>query len=117
MQIRNIQYLRGIAAIAVVLVHIHLLEGKTLVQGAVTPSFFNLGAAGVDLFFVISGFIMVFIQPLRIDSLASYARFLAHRITRIYPPFWCIMLLLLPLWLTHPEMFNNFYHYCPVKSR
>lgn len=109
MQIRNIQYLRALAAIAVVFYHIKLFEGKTFGTG-ILPHGLLIGNAGVDLFFVISGFIMVFIQPSHIDSITSYANFLAHRVTRIFPPLWLITLLLLPIWHFRPELFNNFYH-------
>jgi peptidoglycan/LPS O-acetylase OafA/YrhL len=109
-QIRSIQILRGVAAIAVLLVHINLWELHNFGTHAVTPVIFSNGAAGVDLFFVISGFIMVFIQSHPIDSPSSYLRFMIHRVTRIYPPVWMVMLLLLPVWLVRPELFNNYYH-------
>ena len=62
------------------------------------------------MFFVISGFIMVFIQPSPIDSCSSHLRFLINRFTRIYPPLWIVMLALLPFWLVRPELFNHYYH-------
>jgi peptidoglycan/LPS O-acetylase OafA/YrhL len=102
--------LRGIAAIAVVLTHIYLWEGKHLGAHAITPKSFSYGFAGVDVFFVISGFIMVFIQPSPINSRAVYFRFVINRLTRIYPPVWIVMMALLPFWLFHPELFNNYYH-------
>lgn len=52
---------------------------------------------------------MVFIQPAPLANRDSYLRFIVHRLTRIYPPVWIIMLGLLPVWLVHPELFN---HYC-----
>jgi peptidoglycan/LPS O-acetylase OafA/YrhL len=108
MQIRNIQILRGMAAITVVLCHIHEWDDKKFGSHAVTPAIFLGGFTGVDLFFVISGFIMVFIQPAPIDSYRSYLRFLVHRFTRIYPPVWIVMFLLLFVWLVHPELFNHY---------
>lgn len=109
MQIRNIQILRGVAAIAVLFYHINIWEAKFLAGHTITPVFFSWGFSGVDLFFVISGFIMVFIQPAPLDSRTSYLRFMINRLTRIYPPVWLVMLALLPVWLMHPEYFN---HYC-----
>lgn len=85
-------------------------ESKAVPGGGALPRGFVFGDAGVDLFFVISGFIMVHIQPERIGSLAGYFRFLAHRITRIYPPYWLVSAALLPLWFLKPTLFNNFYH-------
>lgn len=108
--IRNIQYLRGIAAIAVVFFHILLWEGKATSGMGVVPGGFRCGDVGVDLFFVISGFIMVYIQPQRLSSLSLYFTFLAHRCTRIYPPYWLVSLALLPIYIARPQLFNNFYH-------
>ena len=98
------------AAIAVLLVHINLWELHNFGTFAVTPVMFSRGAAGVDLFFVISGFIMVFIQPQPIVTRDSYLRFIIHRFTRVYPPVWMVMLTLLPVWLIRPDLFNHFYH-------
>jgi exopolysaccharide production protein ExoZ len=47
--INSIQYLRGLAAISVLV--FHLTEGFEGTK-------FEIGSAGVDVFFVISGFIM-----------------------------------------------------------
>jgi exopolysaccharide production protein ExoZ len=70
----SIQYLRGFAACAVVLLH----------AGVPGP-----GAAGVDLFFVISGFIMWVVSDAR--SLKP-SEFMARRITRIVPLYWAVTL-------------------------
>jgi exopolysaccharide production protein ExoZ len=70
----TIQYLRAFAAIAVVIAHV----GKQLHLP------FNVGGGGVDLFFVISGFIMIAI--LRDET--TPAGFMANRIKRIVPLYW-----------------------------
>ncbi|WP_447723961.1 acyltransferase family protein [Sphingomonas koreensis] len=70
----TIQYLRAFAAIAVVIAHV----GKQLH----IP--FDVGGGGVDLFFVVSGFIMIAI--LRDDT--TPAGFMASRIKRIAPLYW-----------------------------
>jgi peptidoglycan/LPS O-acetylase OafA/YrhL len=54
---------------------------------------------------------MAYIQPKPLDTLESYGRFIVHRFTRIYPPLWIVMLPLLPVYLIHPELFNNFQHH------
>ena len=105
--IRSIQILRGLAALAVVAFHVHLTEAKEI-PVHVTPEFFMLGDAGVDVFFVISGFIMVFIQPPpTVQRPYSQTSFLISRFTRIFPPYWLAMLPLIPLWLKWPKLFNN----------
>ena len=92
----GIQILRGIAALAVV-IH-HALEESNAVSGRFSPDWLTTtGAAGVDIFFVISGFIMLHVSfrdrrpPLR------PGQFLLRRVTRIYPLYWltCLGVLLL----------------------
>ena len=71
----GIQYLRAVAAIAVVLFHAAEKMG----------GHFAIGAAGVDVFFVISGFIMWVITARRP---VTPLKFLSDRIVRIVPIYW-----------------------------
>jgi exopolysaccharide production protein ExoZ len=75
MTLYGIQYLRAFAALAVVVFHAAERSGYA----------FAIGAAGVDVFFVISGFIMWVIVARRP---VSPGRFLADRIRRIVPVYW-----------------------------
>lgn len=70
----NIQYLRALAALAVVAFHAGLQSGMAL----------NAGAWGVDVFFVISGFLMVAITN---EKSRSWP-FLRERILRVVPLYW-----------------------------
>ncbi|WCT71903.1 acyltransferase [Sphingomonas naphthae] len=70
----GLQYLRGAAAIAVVVFHASARAGHPLL----------IGEAGVDLFFALSGFLMVAITGAHSRPLA----FLADRWRRIAPPYW-----------------------------
>lgn len=109
-EIRNIQMLRGVAALMIVIVHCMLAESKNL-AGGILPGAFELGQTGVDLFFVISGFIMVYIQPAPLNAPRLWGRFLVHRLTRVYPPLWIVMFPMALVYLKHPELFNNYYHH------
>lgn len=71
-KLRSIQMLRGVAVTAVLVHHAYRFVDPN--------SAARLGAAGVDLFFVISGFIMATIGPGR-----SAEQFILDRIWRIYP--------------------------------
>lgn len=73
----GIQYLRGIAACGVVVFHYF--------DGPIAPAgyHFALGQYGVDLFFVISGFIMF-----SVARAEPAGRFLERRLSRIYPLYW-----------------------------
>jgi exopolysaccharide production protein ExoZ len=74
-KIYGIQYLRGIAALGVVLFHAALK----------TKYSFAVGAAGVDIFFVISGFIM---WTLAANRPLTPWQFLADRAARVVPFYW-----------------------------
>ena len=73
---KGIQALRWFAASAVVLAH------TDIHQFSVNPKFFEFGAIGVDIFFAISGFIMMYLSEHRSDGSDV---FLAKRIIRIVP--------------------------------
>lgn len=106
-QLRSIQILRGLAAFSVVLAHLVAVERKYLPGMPLTPSGLESGAAGVDLFFVISGFIMTSITMGRPRRPGDGRRFLLRRFTRIYPLYWVYFALILPLFLLHPDMVNS----------
>ncbi len=58
-KIKNIQALRGIAALLVVLFHLLAIERKYGQGVRALPDFLILGASGVDFFLVISGVALV----------------------------------------------------------
>jgi exopolysaccharide production protein ExoZ len=92
--IRNLQATRAVAAFMVLLYHfsVHYMAHVTPAAQYVT-----FGAAGVDLFFVISGFIMVVTT---LDERTGPGDFLTKRISRIVPIYWIITLLLFAIALT-----------------
>lgn len=101
-QLHSVQILRGVAAFAVVLAHLVMVERKHLPGDPVTTEHLELGASGVDLFFVISGFIMTAMTLGRPPRPGDGWRFLVRRFTRIYPLYWFYLLLLLPVFITRP---------------
>lgn len=87
-QLAGVQVLRGIAALAVVLHHT-LEEATPLFAPAHYPhALARVGACGVDLFFVISGFIMLHTNWSRIGQPLAGQDFLWRRALRIYPFYW-----------------------------
>jgi exopolysaccharide production protein ExoZ len=96
-QLRSIQILRGLAALLVVLVHAinaadyrRAPENGGIGQGAISQflNLNNFGACGVDLFFVISGFVMALIMRQQADR--SMKDFAWNRFVRIFPFFWIV---------------------------
>lgn len=77
--------MRGVAALWVVLCH----YSQVLQQIFHLPNWlyytFANGWFAVDLFFILSGFIMVHAHPQGAQTLPEYGRFLRKRLARIYP--------------------------------
>ena len=95
-QLLGVQMLRGVAALAVV-VH-HVFEESHALFGAhgLPKPLVLVGAAGVDLFFVISGFIMLHTTWAEFGRPGAPGRFLLRRVVRIFPLYWaCLCLVLL----------------------
>jgi len=86
----NIQALRGIAAVLVVFYHIALFlrEGAWPGVSGYPTGIWDQGWVGVDLFFVISGFIMVWTTRDIQRGVGTAANFLWRRALRIYPLWW-----------------------------
>ena len=93
----GVHMLRGIAALAV-LVHHTLEETSVLIAPAQWLHVGTLvGASGVDLFFVISGFIMLYTTERRFGQPGAGADFAARRLIRILPLYWLCTLLVVAL--------------------
>jgi exopolysaccharide production protein ExoZ len=88
MKLRTVQMLRAIAALAVLVCHLHSIESTKAVGTPLISELWINGAAGVDLFFVISGFIMVWVAGEGPLGPKAASQFLFARIARIYPLWW-----------------------------
>jgi peptidoglycan/LPS O-acetylase OafA/YrhL len=92
---------RGFAVLLVFCVHYQSLFGDYLARGSLSyraAEFAGIvGHSGVDLFFVLSGYLIygkVFGKP------GSYGRFFRRRFRRIYPAFLCVLAVYLVLHFT-----------------
>ena len=89
----NIQFLRFVAAMLVVLYHSSAhLKSTGLEQGFLFDTFEAVGFAGVDVFFVISGYIMAYTTT-SAQGLDSAIGFFKRRVARIYSGYWPFYLL------------------------
>lgn len=107
MKIQNIQALRGIAVLSVVLFHLITIEKKYGGTTTILSDFFEFSMFGVDLFFVMSGFIMVVITREKFRNTKQGLHFLYHRISRIYPMYWIYSILVLGVFLANPSLVNS----------
>lgn len=103
MIIKNIQLLRGIAANSVLLFHMTVMESRYGNGMQVIPNPLRFLESGVDLFFVISGFIMAII----ISADSSWKEFLFARIARIYPAYWIYTTVALLVFIAVPTAYGR----------
>lgn len=102
--INNIQALRAFAALNVVFYHI---LGASISYEMPAPLFLFLkdwGQNGVDIFFIISGFLMIFIHE---KNPKSSFEFIKNRVERIVPVYWLLTLAYLSLAFIIPSAFNS----------
>lgn len=121
----NLQGLRGVACLLVLGVHAGGWESDFGVSREFLRPFRWFGFAGVDLFFVISGFIIAHTQAGSFGNIRAIPGYLFRRFWRVYPLFWITMLIAVPAigaalsptpfpdwfaWLTlTPSEFPNYY--------
>jgi exopolysaccharide production protein ExoZ len=95
----SIQYLRAIAAIYVVVFH----AAKKL---GIENFFVDAGDSGVDLFFIISGFVITYTVINR--EYVDAKSFLLRRVIRIVPLYWILTLFYSFLLLALPALFQTY---------
>ncbi len=99
-KIISIQLLRGIASILVLILHaVH----KEHTYGAGYFSTFNIGHIGVDIFFIISGFVMLYTFKPKMDA----QHFLVKRAIRILPIYWATLSLVIVAYFIQPNLVNG----------
>jgi exopolysaccharide production protein ExoZ len=89
----NLHVLRVIAALGVVYYHITSDAGLDLEA--------NIGSRGVDIFFVISGFIIAYIGSKKPDQ------FLVRRLIRVVPFYWAATMFVFALVLVAPNLLHT----------
>lgn len=105
----DVQLLRAIAALGVLIFHIEseILIRETVPAAALFSKAAWVGQAGVDLFFLISGFIMYYVHREDFGRPRSAGRFILRRLVRIVPTYWLLtsVTVLGLVWL--PHLFNS----------
>jgi len=82
LRFKELDALRGISALAIVLFHLSLRSPDSEFG-------FRVGVTGVDLFFMISGFVIF----LSLNRISSVTEFVVNRCSRLFPTYWtCLSL-------------------------
>jgi len=115
-----VQVLRGIAAAMVVFHHAGaVIPAADAQRSWILRSHLTLiGAAGVDIFFVISGFIMFYTHG-HVGGSREAGLFLWKRALRIYPPYWLWTSVLILIAASHLVAVNHIHgavFFCVVLS-
>jgi len=103
-KVLNIQAGRGLAALLVVFCHAgRMVSLEQYVGYDPLAGLFTFGHAGVDFFFVLSGFIIYFVHHRDIGRPANLWHYAWRRITRIYPIYWVVTVAIILLALFSPN--------------
>ncbi|MDR3450392.1 MAG: acyltransferase [Alphaproteobacteria bacterium] len=109
--LQTLQAGRGLAALIVVLFH---LNGSIFGLDKYFPQQiwqgFMFGHAGVEYFFVLSGFIIAHIHWKDIGLPSRLRSFAAKRFVRIYPVYWLVLAVLLPIYFFVPAFAKDAPH-------
>jgi peptidoglycan/LPS O-acetylase OafA/YrhL len=101
-KLSSIQILRAIAALLVVLAHAIVQQAEWAPTDQLTKDIANhMGALGVWIFFIISGFIMSYTNYDNFGVSGAPGRFMASRIIRIVPIYWLATAVEVTLRLRH----------------
>jgi exopolysaccharide production protein ExoZ len=102
----NLQILRAFAALNVVLYHTIGLAPSYGYETNLISSLAGWGANGVDIFFVISGFVMLYTQ---LDNKRTVKDFLILRAIRIIPIYWLLTLVVIAIYIIAPFIFRKMF--------
>ena len=105
----GVQLLRGLAAILVVCFHVasNLSAPASSTAGFAGFPILVEGNGGVDLFFLISGFVIVWTTKDNWQKPHSWSHFLERRLLRILPLYWALTTGKVLLVLVAPELFRG----------
>jgi peptidoglycan/LPS O-acetylase OafA/YrhL len=94
----SLEMIRALAALAVVFFHTQIIFTG---RAGIVPfgGMFGAGSRGVDLFFVLSGFIIAYVHANDLGRPGRVGHYFYSRFIRIYPSVWIVTLLALTVYL------------------
>ena len=107
-----IQVLRGVASLLVLLLHA-TKNFATVSNKPFLNDFFEFGGSGVDIFFVLSGFIITYTSIKGLSQPNKLFAFIRRRMVRIFPIYWIIITLLLIAQFVLPDLYRSHYFFTP----
>jgi exopolysaccharide production protein ExoZ len=101
--LNTLQAGRAVACLAVLLFHTNFTLSLPKYLGREIFPVFGVGGAGVQFFFVLSGFVILLAHRKDIDRPSKVREFLWKRFRRVYPVLWIVLLLVIPAFLLVPS--------------
>ncbi|MGE4314043.1 MAG: acyltransferase family protein [Pseudobdellovibrionaceae bacterium] len=106
--LENLQVLRGLAALMIVLLHSRAETAEMFKDTQSAFLFFRYPLLlGIDLFFVLSGFVMVYTSQGRFADKTYPKEFILRRLLRVAPLYWFYTLLLVGVALILPQVLDS----------
>lgn len=104
--IRSLQACRCLAGLLIVLHHTSngIFALPKYFDGKPFGNVFDIGEAGLDYFLVLSGFVIAYVHGKEIGRLDRVWSYVRKRVTRVYPTYWVVMLLLVPVFFIAPQL-------------
>jgi len=104
LKIYSVQILRGLAAMLVLIHHFMQQYYNFSDTNAIGNFFSNYGAFGVDIFFTLSGFIMVYTLMFKGSDSISFAK---NRLLRVVPNYWFYTFVIVLLGLVNTNIHSS----------
>jgi exopolysaccharide production protein ExoZ len=104
--LNSLQLGRAAAVLSVLLFHLTGLSVEYQ-HGCFYGAWSQALRAGVDIFFVISGVVMTVTTYYNIGRPGTGKRFLIHRVSRIYPPYLLLTVILTVFWICRPDAIDS----------
>jgi exopolysaccharide production protein ExoZ len=105
-KLESLQVGRGVAAFMVLVFHSQVFMRVVHPESVLTRTF-GFGRTGVDFFFVLSGFLMVYVHRRDFGMPKRLGLYAYKRLTRIYPVYWVLCAVLIPIVLLAPWVMQN----------
>jgi len=99
----SLQMTRSVAAILVLFYHTTLLFRYSF-NYEYAYGIFSFGYSGVDIFFVLSGFLMYYLHHNDFGNLTNTKMFIKKRFIRIYPIYWIFLIIILCTYFVQPTL-------------
>lgn len=103
----SIQLLRALASLLVLLAHLQIKERQYGDVSSLIWQQFRVGSIGVDIFFVLSGFIIFHVAGRTPSTKVDAWKFMKNRFIRVLPLYWALSAVALIIFLAQPELVNK----------